>query len=137
VTLLCVHCGLQQNFASWNQALKERDYEKAASLYSSSDLSFLPTVSSEFIRDPQATKRYFADFIKRLPEGKITSDSVQTISPEAYLHTGMYTFMTGPDDARVPVLARFSYMWRLISGKWKIIHHHSSVVSYKCLMLST
>ncbi|WP_310454560.1 nuclear transport factor 2 family protein, partial [Staphylococcus nepalensis] len=39
--------------------------------------------------------------------------------------------MTGPDDNRTPGLARFSYMWRLINGKWKIIHHHSSEVRGK------
>jgi hypothetical protein len=118
----------QENFKSWNEALKARDYEKATSLYSTSDLTFLPTVSPEFIRDVPSTKRYFMDFIQRLPEGKITSDSVQCLSAEAYLHTGMYTFMTGPQDNRTPVSARFSYLWKRISGQWKIIHHHSSVV---------
>jgi uncharacterized protein (TIGR02246 family) len=121
----------QDNFAAWNAALKSRDYEKAASMYSSSDLSFLPTVSSDFIRDVPSTKRYFADFVKRLPEGKITSDTVQTFSNDAYLHSGMYTFMTGPEDDRTPVLARFSYMWKRMNGAWKIIHHHSSIVPGK------
>jgi len=118
----------QKNFQTWNDALKQRDIDKAASLYSATDLSFLPTVSPEFIRDAPSTKRYFADFIQRLPEGRITSDSVQYLSPDAYLHSGMYTFMTGPSDNRIPVEARFSYMWRLISGQWRIVHHHSSVV---------
>jgi hypothetical protein len=118
----------QENFKTWNEALKARDYEKATSLYSTSDLTFLPTVSPEFIRDVPSTKRYFMDFIQRLPEGKITSDSVQCLSADAYLHTGMYTFMTGPQDSRTPVSARFSYLWKRISGQWKIIHHHSSVV---------
>jgi uncharacterized protein (TIGR02246 family) len=35
----------QENFKRWNDALKGKDYEKVAALYSSSDLSFLPTVS--------------------------------------------------------------------------------------------
>ena len=121
-------CPLQANFRAWNEALKAQDYDKAASLYSSSDLSFLPTVSPEFIRDSHSTKRYFMDFVKRLPEGEITADNVQAFSEDAYLHTGMYTFMTGPEDNRQPVLARFSYMWRKIGGEWKIIHHHSSEV---------
>ena len=40
----------------------------------------------------------------------------------------MYTFMTGPEDNRQPVQARFSYMWRKIDGEWKILHHHSSAL---------
>ncbi len=119
---------MQENFKAWNDALKAKDYEKATALYSASDLSFLPTVSPDFIRDQPSTERYFQDFVKRLPDGEITSDNVQYLSDDAYLHTGMYTFMTGPDENRTPVSARFTYMWRKIDDQWKIIHHHSSLV---------
>ena len=121
-------CHLQGNFNSWNQALREKDFEKVAGLYSSTDLSFLPTVSPKFIRDSQSTKEYFMEFLKKLPDGTITSDNVQRFGPDAYLHTGMYTFLTGPADNRAPVEARFSYMWRKIDGVWKIVHHHSSAL---------
>jgi uncharacterized protein (TIGR02246 family) len=118
----------QENFQRWNNALKAKNYEKVAALYSTEDLSFLPTVSPEFIRDPEKTKEYFMEFLKKLPEGTITSDNVQRYGDDAYLHTGMYTFMVGPEDNRSPVEARFSYMWRKIDGEWKITHHHSSAV---------
>jgi uncharacterized protein (TIGR02246 family) len=118
----------QKNFEQWNNALRARDFAKASSLYSATDLSFLPTMSSEFIRDAPSTQRYFADFIQRLPEGKITDDYVVRVEDDAYLHSGMYTFMTGPEQRRTPVQARFTYMWQQVSGTWKIIHHHSSVV---------
>ncbi len=121
-------CWLQANFKAWNDALRARDFDRATALYSTSDLSFLPTVSPDFIRDVPSTRRYFMAFVERLPVGEITADSVQCLSADAYLHTGMYTFMTGPEDARTPVEARFSYMWRKIGGEWRIIHHHSSVV---------
>ena len=45
----------------------------------------------------------------------------------AYLHSGLYTFELGDADARTPVEARFSYVWRKLDGMWKISHHHSSV----------
>ena len=85
-------------------------------------------MSSDFIRDVPSTRRYFMAFVERLPVGEISADNVQCLSADAYLHTGMYTFMTGPDDGRVPVDARFSYMWRKFNGEWRITHHHSSVV---------
>jgi hypothetical protein len=97
-------------------------------MYSSTDLSFLPTVSPKFIRDPQSTQEYFMEFLKKLPQGTITSDKVQNYGNDAYLHTGMYTFLVGPEGARQPVEARFSYMWRKMDGEWKIVHHHSSAV---------
>jgi uncharacterized protein (TIGR02246 family) len=118
----------QANFKAWNDALKEKDYDKVAALYSSQELSFLPTVSPKFIQDKESTKRYFMDFLKKLPEGTITQDNVQSYGTDAYLHSGMYTFMTGPEDDRKPVEARFSYMWRRIGGEWKIVHHHSSAL---------
>ena len=68
------------------------------------------------------------EFLKKLPFGTITSDNVQQYGPDAYLHTGLYTFLTGPADNRTPVEARFSYMWRKIDGAWKIVHHHSSAL---------
>jgi uncharacterized protein (TIGR02246 family) len=125
---LKVTCTTQANFKTWNDALLAKDYEKVASLYSSTDLSFLPTVSPKFIRDEASTKEYFMNFLKKLPSGTITADNVQSFGDDAYLHTGMYTFMTGPDDDRKPVEARFSYMWRKVDGGWKIVHHHSSAV---------
>ena len=68
------------------------------------------------------------EFLKKLPDGTITSDNVQSYGPDSYLHTGLYTFLTGPADNRQPVEARFSYMWRKVDGAWKIVHHHSSAV---------
>jgi uncharacterized protein (TIGR02246 family) len=118
----------QQNFAMWNNALKEKNYQKVAALYSSQDLSFLPTVSPKFIRDGESTKEYFMNFLKKLPDGTITQDNVQRYGMDAYLHTGMYTFQTGPEGNRQPVEARFSYMWRKVDGAWKIVHHHSSAL---------
>jgi uncharacterized protein (TIGR02246 family) len=116
------------SFRRWNEALKQKNFKKVAALYSSEDLSFLPTVSPKFIRDAKSTKEYFTEFLKKVPEGTITSDNVQSFGKDAYLHTGMYTFMTGPEKDRQPVEARFSYMWRRVDGDWKIVHHHSSAL---------
>jgi hypothetical protein len=79
---------VQENFQKWNSALQTKDFEKVASLYSSTDLSFLPTVSPKFIRDPQSTKEYFTEFLKKLPHGTITSDNVQvSVCVQHFIHT--------------------------------------------------
>ena len=118
----------QENFKTWNDALKQKNFDKVAGLYSSTELSFLPTVSPKFIRDGHSTKEYFIEFLKRIPDGTITADSVQRHGDDAYLHTGLYTFMMGPPEDRRPVEARFSYMWRRVDGQWRITHHHSSAL---------
>jgi len=122
------------NFDAWNKALKTKNDATVANMYASSDISFLPTVSPNFIRDNADAKMYFTDFLKKEPEGTITSHEVQPFSPDSYLHSGMYTFMVGPASARSAVKARFSYVWKKIDGTWKIIHHHSSVLPGSDLM---
>ena len=99
-----------------------------ANLYSSTDLSFLPTVSPQHIKALTNTEDYFTDFVLKNPFGTITDDKVQVFDGgNAYLHSGMYTFELGDAGARTPVAARFSYVWRSYNGDWKIGHHHSSV----------
>lgn len=117
------------NFKSWNDALQTKDPATVANLYSTSDLSFLPTVSPEHIKDLDNTEDYFTAFVQKHPFGTITDDSVTVFDDgEAYLHSGMYTFELGEGDARAPVEARFSYVWRKSGdGEYKITHHHSSV----------
>ena len=108
---------MRENFRRWNDALLSNNYDSVAGLDSSTELSFLPTVSPEFIRDTQSTRQYFIDFLKKLPEGTITADKVQKYGDEAYLHTGMYTFMTGPESDRQPVNARFRYVAKQLASK--------------------
>jgi len=100
-----------------------------ANLYSTSGLSFLPTVSPEHIKNGDSTEDYFKAFVLKNPFGTITDDNVQVYEDGmAYLHTGMYTFELGDGADRKPVKARFSYMWNKEGNDWKITHHHSSVV---------
>jgi hypothetical protein len=53
--LLSIDSVEQNNFEEWNDALEATDYDRAASLNTSSDLTFLPTVSPEFIRGSHGT----------------------------------------------------------------------------------
>jgi uncharacterized protein (TIGR02246 family) len=116
------------NFKRWNDALQTKDPKTVANMYSSKDLSFLPTVSPQHIKGSSDTEEYFVAFVQKSPFGTITDDSVTVFDDgKAYLHSGLYTFELGEGAARAPVQARFSYVWRNLSGDWKITHHHSSV----------
>ncbi|KAJ8614542.1 hypothetical protein CTAYLR_000847 [Chrysophaeum taylorii] len=119
----------RDNFKKWNDALQTKDPKKVAALYSTSgDLSFLPTVSPEHIKDGSSTEDYFTAFVQKNPFGTITDDSVMVFDDgDAYLHSGLYTFDLGEGRKRAPTEARFSYVWRKSGGDYKITHHHSSV----------
>lgn len=119
----------KENFNRWNNALKSSNPKKVAELYMEECL-FLPTRSGEFVKDNEGAKEYFEGFLKNNPEGTITDERSQFLGPDSLLHTGMYTFsLQNGEGERKDVAARFTFVWQRDSdGKWKILHHHSSVL---------
>jgi len=119
------------NFKAWNDALATKVPATVAAYYSSTanELSFLPTVSPSHIKTIQDTTDYFVDFLQKNPQGTLTDNFVMQLGgPDAYLHTGLYTFKLGDVGAQSDVPARFSYVWKKYGSNWKITHMHSSLV---------
>jgi len=115
------------NFERWNDALQTRDARIVAALYSE-DATFLPTVSGEFKRGRAGAEGYFHHFLEKHPAGRVVSDAVQALGPDAFVHSGHYDFVLGPAEARLDRLARFTFIWkRDAAGVWLIAHHHSSM----------
>ena len=115
----------RENFKKWNEALQTKDASKVAELYSK-DNSFLPTLNGEFKAGQEEAEGYFEHFLLKNPAGKIVEEKIQPLG-DAYIHSGLYDFEVGPADKREIVEARFTYVWREEDGKWKILHHHSSL----------
>lgn len=116
----------KQNFAKWNAALLTKDARQVADLYTE-DATFLPTVSPEFKKGQGGAEEYFRHFLEKDPEGAVIADTVQPVSADCYLHSGMYDFEVGPKEQREIVKARFTFVWQKdADGQWKIAHHHSS-----------
>lgn len=114
------------NFKRWADALQTKDPEEVAKLYQI-DATFLPTMSGGLVTTPEGVRNYFAHFLERDPDGSIVEDAVQDLG-SGYLHSGLYNFEVGPENDRQIIGARFTYLWQLDDeGKWKIVHHHSSV----------
>jgi uncharacterized protein (TIGR02246 family) len=117
----------RKNFELWVESLLTKDPKKVAEMYSE-DNTFLPTVSGEFKHGKEAAEGYFTHYLEKNPADVIVEDAVQPLGENIYLHSGLYNFEIDKDGARTTVEARFTFVWRKESnGKWKIIHHHSSV----------
>jgi len=118
----------RENFARWNDALRSLEPDAVAALYTG-DTSFLPTLSPDFKRGTDGAREYFVHFLEKHPVGTIVDETVQPLSEDAYLHSGLYDFEV--DDGaggRTVANARFTYLWVQKDGEWKIAHHHSSLI---------
>lgn len=116
------------NFQKWNEALQTKDAHKVAELYAEDNL-FLPTMSPDFKKGRGGAEDYFHHFLLKNPVGRITEDGIVSVSPDSYLHTGMYDFEIDGEEGRQTAKARFTYLWQKDKDRnWKIAHHHSSVL---------
>lgn len=116
----------KNNFKIWNDSLQTGDAKKVAELYVD-DATFLPTMSGDLKHGQEEAEGYFEHFLKKNPSGAIVEEKVQILDENSYLHSGLYDFEVGPKGKREIMEARFTYVWQKDkSGRWKIIHHHSS-----------
>jgi uncharacterized protein (TIGR02246 family) len=75
--------------------------------------------------DFDSIKNYFDAFLLKKPQGEIVEGHIR-IGDGWAQDTGIYEFTLGASGDKV--LARYSYVYVLEDGEWKIAHHHSSVM---------
>ena len=115
---------IHQQFANWNAALGTGDPDQVTALYAS-DAVLLPTVSNQVRHNHEEIRDYFVQFVARQPAGVINEANIRILSDELAINSGIYTFTFG-DGSKVT--ARYTYLYRLEAGHWKIIEHHSSAM---------
>jgi len=109
-------------FSLWNDALATEDPDKVAQRYSKKPC-LLPTVSDVPRTDYDSIKAYFVDFLQKKPQGVIL-ESYVTAGSDWCMDDGIYEFTMGATGDKVK--ARYSFVYTLEDGSWKIAHHHSS-----------
>ena len=108
-------------FDDWNRAIKTGNPEKVVALYDENAI-LLPTISNQVRHNHDEMKDYFIQFLDRGPQGIINEANVRIFDNIA-INSGIYTF-TFNDGMSVE--ARFTFVYQLNDGQWKIIEHHSS-----------
>lgn len=118
---------MQENWSTWNKALLEKDFAKAAAMYAANDVTFVPvdtsTGAAGFLRDKNASDQLL-ELIQNEKTGTIVDQSVTVLGEDTYLHTGLY-------DCKKVGQTRFSYIWTKVDDVWKMLHHHSSAATPK------
>ncbi len=110
-------------FDRWNDSLKTGDPAKVVENYAS-DSVLLPTVSNK-VRTTAAEKEdYFKHFLEKKPEGTVNERWVE-IDCNYAIDAGSYTFAYA-DGTKVA--ARYTFVYGIEDGEWKILTHHSSAM---------
>lgn len=119
------HQTIRNLFDDWNAALLSGDPDKVAELYAA-DAILLPTVSNRVCTDRAAIKDYFhTKFMKMQPHGEIEESHIR-VHEDLAVHSGVYLFALQTEGRSVR--ARFTFVYRLDDGEWKIVEHHSSAM---------
>jgi uncharacterized protein (TIGR02246 family) len=118
-------------FGKFNSAWATKDPAIVTKLFAR-DAVLLATVSNTPRTDPAAIQDYFVSFLKGSPVGTVNSSTVKIGCNEAY-RVGTWTVtLTNPETgAKQDVKARFSFIYGLEDGQWKIRHLHSSMMPEK------
>ena len=113
-------------FVRWNAALRTLDPDKVVKTYAP-DAILLPTVENGPLIGRDAIRGYFVHFLEKHPDGAIDTRTIR-IGCNTAFDTGLYTFTVDGDQpgTRVPIRARYTYIYQLHGGRWLIAHHHSS-----------
>jgi uncharacterized protein (TIGR02246 family) len=110
---------------AWGAAYDSRDPQKILALYAP-DAVFWGT-SSAIVRDtPALIGEYFKSSPSQ-PNARVEiGDMKVRVWGETAAATGSYTFTDMRDGQVVRRPARFSFVFRLVNGRWLIVDHHSS-----------
>jgi uncharacterized protein (TIGR02246 family) len=111
-------------FSLWNDALATLNSDTVAKRYAKNAV-LLPTVSDTPRTDYASIKSYFDNFLTLKPQGVITESHV-TVGENWCKDVGIYEFTMGSDGSKVR--ARYSFVYVMEDGEWKISHHHSSAM---------
>ena len=111
-------------FWLWNDALLTKDPDTVARRYTS-DAVLLPTVSDVPRDTHELIEDYFVKFLAGEPSGDIIESFVH-IGHDWVSDVGIYEFTMATDGSKVR--GRYSFVYAMEDGEWKIAHHHSSMM---------
>lgn len=114
-------------FDLWNETLQMGSAHDMAMLYAE-DGVLLPTVSNAVRSNRPEITDYFVHFQALSPRGQINEQYIQILDANTAMNSGVYTFDVLRDGAPDFVVARYSFTYEKIDGRWQIKTHHSSAM---------
>jgi uncharacterized protein (TIGR02246 family) len=118
---------VESALAAWVKAVEEGTVEEIVTLYDQ-DAMMLSAFAVDPMTSRNQLKAYFGKVVKEPNRTvDITKQDVRRFGDVAS-NTGLYSFYFEQDGEPVELKARFTFVYVLKNGQWKIISHHSSRV---------
>lgn len=119
---------VEAQFDKFNAAWATKNPGTVTKLFTD-DAVLLATVSNKPRTDHAEIEDYFVGFLKGSPVGTITSSTIDIGCNKATrVGTWTVTLTDAATGAKTDVKARYSFVYRLDRGEWKIDHLHSSML---------
>jgi uncharacterized protein (TIGR02246 family) len=110
----------------WMNNICKRSPEGMLDLYSNNAI-LLATYSNSILRGKEELLEYFEEFLSKDGLcGEITSNYTQQRG-NTLINSGTYSFLFYENGETMEVEARYTFVYKLCNGEWKVINHHSSV----------
>jgi len=133
----CMQCAVvtqaevESLFGAFNNAWATKNPDTVTQLFTK-DAVLLATVSNTPRTDHASIRDYFVGFLKPSPVGTINSSTVKIgCNTAARLGTWTVTVTDPSTGAKTDIKARYSFLYRIEDGAWKIDHLHSSMMPEK------
>ena len=118
-------------FTDFNAAWATKNPATVTSLFTK-DAVLLATVSNNPRTNHAEIQDYFVSFLKASPVGTINSSTFKMgCNTVARLGTWTVTLTDAATGTKTDVKARYSFIYRMEDGRWKVDHLHSSVMPEK------
>ena len=122
---------IESLFTDFNNAWASKNPDMVTQLFTK-DAVLLATVSNTPRTDHAGIRDYFVGFLKPSPVGTINSSTVKLgCNSAARVGTWTVTVTDPSTGAKTDIKARYSFLYRIEDGKWKIDHLHSSMMPEK------
>jgi uncharacterized protein (TIGR02246 family) len=115
---------VRELFGKWRDALATLDSQQVAERYTR-DGVLMPTVSATPRTGRAAIKEFYDSFVLNKPQVKVLQSFV-TVNENWCKDLGVCEFRLGTRGATIQ--ERYSFLYILEDGEWKIAHHHSSAL---------
>lgn len=115
-------------FNQFDAAWATKNPDRVTDLFAR-DAVLLPTVSNTPRTDRAGIRDYFVTFLKNSPKGSIDTSALR-IGCNSIARMGTWTvaLTDAKTRARTNVKARYTFIYALEDGQWKIAHLHSSLM---------